>query len=912
MPAGSSELVINPGEYLLLWLDNEPQEGDNHVGFKLKQEGDAVYLYNSSLELQSSLQLSFLWTDVSFGRSPDLSAWFVFEEPTPGSANGEEGLLGILESPQHSVESGFIEDEVFVQISHPNPDVDIYYSINGSQPNEEGILYTGPVEVEDGVTLKSVAYAENYLRSQVIADSYIEDEDYGLSMICLSVGEDYFWGSGGIYDHPFLDVEVPIDVVYISSEGEKQFSQTMGVKIQAPDTRDQKSLRFYARGTYGKSHLEYPLFPTREYESVKRFILRNAGNDGVEINHTGLRDPLIHQLFQNIDPDYGAAACLPVLVFLNGEEWGMYNMRERQDEHWLESMYGYEEDETDFLERSANAPLTYHAISGNWDDYDLLEEMAIELDLSLEENYEVMQEWMDVEDWIDYQLLEIFIVNQDWLSNNMKFWRSYDEGGKWRWVLWDTDWGFGTYYPQYPHGFPDWNAMSFATSNWGGWTQEVETELLQNMLENEGFASYFSSRAADLCNAWLRPDNIIHVLDSLKNQVEADMPFEFEAWDVDEDYWNFDTGYIATFVEGRPEFMRQQITDQLGWGEVFTIDIDVEPVEAGWSEVNTIHTDELPWNGYYFENLPVRLKAIANPGYVFHHWEGSNGGDSLNNEIYQTMSGNQSLIAVFEPGPDEIQNIVINEIQYWPSTSFNSDEWIELYNPGQDTVFLQGWTLCDGGNNCVVLSGEIMILPQDFIIIAANTASFGLFYPGVANVIGGLDFNLANEGEALRLYHPSAVLVDEVVYQISSPWPAGAQGTGASIELLATDLNNALGSNWFANTFAGGSPGEHNTLFVNIANQKPTHLGVFPNPFNDVLSIVLNGALGEVNYQLFDALGSLVGESQFTASSNQGSIRTSSVGDQNLQDLTPGLYLLTIQSKTFQQTVKLQKLTSGL
>lgn len=81
------DTVLQPGEYLLLWADGEPEQGPLHAGFKLDGDGEELYLMQDWVIVD---QLTFpdLDDDDSWGRFPDLTGnWSLQAYPTPGAPN---------------------------------------------------------------------------------------------------------------------------------------------------------------------------------------------------------------------------------------------------------------------------------------------------------------------------------------------------------------------------------------------------------------------------------------------------------------------------------------------------------------------------------------------------------------------------------------------------------------------------------------------------------------------------------------------------------------------------------------------------------------------------------------------------------------------------------------------------------
>lgn len=881
-------LIIPPGGFLVLVADGEPDEGPLHLGFSLKQGGDQVYI-SDDLGLITFAEFDFLWQDHSAGLDAD-GNWSTFDIPTPELDNFTTALLGTLEPPQAFPQS-LLSTEPAAEpqelvLFHDTPDVDIRYTTDGSTPTEESSLYVDPIMIDGNTTVKARAFHALFVHSQTQAAPFLFEVNTDLHVISISCIPAEFDFPSGI-DVVTNGTEIVVDACFFEPGGDYMHSQTMGMKRHAQDSHDQHGYRLLSRGIYGKSKLELPIFPLREHNTHDHIILRNCGNDAIEGNGAGLRDPLIHQLFHDIDPDYGMSDYTPVVTYINGEYWGFYNLRERQDANWMETNFDMACDELDYLERTAQESDTRAEFCGDWIDYDTMETEAIDWDLSDQDIYDGFIGQINVRNMIDYQSMEVWAVNQDWLSNNMKLWSSYSNP-KWNWVLWDVDWGLGTYYPSYPHGYPDWNALSFSLSNWGGWTSNVETELMQNLVENESFAHDYATRSADLLNSFLRPDRVTDRLLNMQEVIADEVPAHVERWDGSASLWESEVEYMVSFIEDRPEHMRAHFSEMFELGEQLPLALDVLPLGSGFMEVNTIYTDELPWEGVYYEDLQVRLKAVAHSGFAFQYWEGlPEGADIEAVEIWIDIADAPEVTAVFQIMDPEDETIpVISEIMYRSTPA--TEDWIELYNPGPTAIDLSSWQICDAGECWTLPEGILGV--DEYVVVAEDLAVFQAYYGTDIYAVGDLPFGLSSAGESLSAFHTDLGLVDLVEYQDGPPWPI-VPVDGQSIQLLGTDLDNNLGPNWHT-LAANETPGESNAI-TTVPNLESPTLSIFPNPFSEVLTIGWDMPLaGSATLVMYDLHGKRMFEAEVTLSAVSQRLILTAADFPALGALPPQMYIL--------------------
>ena len=181
------------------------------------------------------------------------------------------------------------------------------------------------------------------------------------------------------------------------------------------------------------------------------------------------------------------------------------------------------------------------------------------------------------------------------------------------------------------------------------------------------------------------------------------------------------------------------------------------------------------------------------------------------------IANNYNAIAEVDDGSCTYENIVfgviINEINYNSSDDLNSEDWVELHNPTNETIEIGLWEFKDSDNDDVfTLPEDTVLLSGDYLVLCKNTDSFSQVFPGVSGVVGDFEFGLDGAGELVRLFNSNGLLVDEVEYDDITPWPTEPDGTGPTLELIHPSLDNALGENWAASNDNGGTPGGINSV----------------------------------------------------------------------------------------------------
>jgi hypothetical protein len=425
------------------------------------------------------------------------------------------------------------------------------------------------------------------------------------------------------------------------------YKQDVGIRINGGWSRGFKfkSLRLYGTDQY--KTIEHPLFPQLPYDEYKTFILRNAGND---YNGTFFKDALVHETVAHLKIDIQAYR--PALLFLNGEYWGIHNMRQRQDKHYYAQKYGVNGDSLDIIGEEIEEGTTTH--------YRSMISYINTNGVVSNTHYDYVQTQMDVESFRDYQITEIFYNNQDWGTNNIKYWRlqvpynpaaPLGHDGRWRWSLYDAD-----------ATISNWtdNRLSIASSFTNYWDAGF---LLGKLLQNQAFRNDFINRFADLMNTVFTTSYLTGFIEAKRNGISAEIPAHLERWKTlsDSAAWLSKIANCITFFQQRPGYQQTHIQSKFGLSGQYNLTVNVSNPAHGYVRVNTIdilpstpgvNASPYPWTGSYFyksdNSIPVVLRARPKLGYKFKHWV-YNATILTDSVQIITATSARSYTAVFEP-----------------------------------------------------------------------------------------------------------------------------------------------------------------------------------------------------------------------------------------------------------------------
>ena len=660
--SGSSDLTLIP--FLSAFYNTSTTDGVEpptllaledrgfHTNFKISSSGETLYLYNANGSQTASLVVEGLTSEYSIGRSVNTGDVVYYKTPTPGYRNTPTEYTGIVSSEVVFSHQGGVNSPASVSLSGAASGEIIRYTLNASEPTAASPQYSGALAISDNTVIRASVFSSGYIASRANSRTYLSNVSHDLPVVALVTDADNLFNEDtGIYMYgdsyepvePYYganfwqDWERDIHFSFYTADGSLGTALNGGVKIFGGWSRalDQRSLSIFARNRYGTKEIDYPLFPGLPYDTFESVVLRNSGNDWL---NTMMRDAALTSLMQGSGLDIQAFR--PVVSYINGEYWGLYNLREKVNEDFLASRHGIDPDEVDILERQGEI------VEGDNTDYNAL--MVFVENNSLDEtaNYNVVAEQIDIDNFILYQVAQIYFNNQDWPGNNIKFWRA--PGGKWRWILYDTDFGFGIWNPEDYYQ----DTLAFALSESGPeWPNPPwSTLLLRRLIENETFRNKLINCFADELNTRFLPAAVSSHIDTITADIAAEIPAHFNRWEgTAGEFWSTNVANMKGYGNSRPAQQRSHIENRFGLTGQYSLTVTNSNPQQGSVLLNTIALSDSRWSGLYFNEVPITLTAQASDGYVFSHWQGDS--DATTAKITLSPSSATSLQAVFTAAP---------------------------------------------------------------------------------------------------------------------------------------------------------------------------------------------------------------------------------------------------------------------
>jgi hypothetical protein len=703
------KVSIEPKEFMIIYASGRDKTIKIlHTNFKISSDGESLVLTDPAGALCDSVFTEIEGTDISFGRSPDgAEEWILFIEPTPGESNTANGYQGYSEAEVNmSLPGGFYNSSIMLVLFSDAENAEIRYTIDGSEPTETSFLYSSAVSIDTTTVVRTRAFEGNLFPGSIHTRTYLINESTTLPAISLSTNPDNLFGDEiGIYKNFNKDWERPVHVEFYEPDGNLGFSIDGGVEISGFVTRvlDQKPFSLFARPKYGYSKIDYQLFPDMPITEFKSITLRNGGD---EFLSTRFRDALCQSLVKNTNIDIMASR--PAIVYINGQYWGHYNIREKQNEDYLAAHHSIDPDNIDMLEIFGYIQV----IEGDSLHYKAMTDYIETHDLNDPVHYEHIKTQMDMENFIDYNVAEFYLANKNWAEHNIKLWRPRTQNGKWRWILCDLDWALDSPQINIFQPDPDYKYVM----------GEQYKILLDNLLENEDFKHSLINRLSDSMNTIFTPETVLQKNNEIKGQLETEMPNHIARWQDQKipmgriesvEEWYSNIANIEEFAIQRPDSIRNIIITEFGLSGTANVNLAVPSPEAGQIQINSIIPDDFPWSGIYFKDVPIQLTALPNLGYRFAGWTGAELGDSISATI--TLTDSISVTAVFEKIGENALTIDSSQSPYRIAD-------IQSVASGSSLTIEAGVELLMSANSSLNISGEIHLngTAEDPILISAE------------------------------------------------------------------------------------------------------------------------------------------------------------------------------------------------
>jgi hypothetical protein len=640
-PAGT---FILPNSHLSVWCsgrDLMDAQGKLHTNFKLtqtKSNPEHLVLATPSGAVLQDIEVEKTQVHQSRARFPDGSNdWRIALEPSPGSSNnGTVAAIAYAARPQMSQAAGFYQGELTIALSTNEPNAELRFTLDGTEPSPSSPLYTEPIVLTQTTVVKATTFSKNplILPSFVQFNTYFVNETHTLAVISVASDGVLELANGNQSLRPTGSIE------YFDKSGERKTRTYGELNSHGQDSwaNDQRSLDWVSRDEMGyNAALKEQLFPLTDRDEFQRIILRASGDDNYPAAHhpqnegsAHVRDAYIHNLAKRADLHVDVRTAEKCIVYLNGQYWGVYDMRELPDDH----------DFTDYYYNQGKYDLQY-VLTWGWTwaeyggdqaiaDWHSMRSFILGNNMNDPLKFQYVKDRYDYESLIDYVIINSFTVCSDWLNYNTGIWRGLNpEGGHQRWgyILWDNDATFG-HYINYT-GIANTGPLADPCNPeilTGNSDPEKHIKVLNKLRTNPEVEQYYISRQADLMATVFGCENMIGYLDSISALIDPEMERHALRWDGTYEEWQSNLTQLRSFILTRCDALPTLLDDCYAVTGPFSTVLAVEPPGAGSMKVNTLQyaANQFPLSGNYFGGEDVDLRLLATPtpnsGYEFDYW----------------------------------------------------------------------------------------------------------------------------------------------------------------------------------------------------------------------------------------------------------------------------------------------------
>lgn len=469
VPTGT---VIPAGGHLIFSCSGRDGKFGNeyHTNFKLAQTKgtDIVLLSNASGQVQEMFAMELTLVEHSRCRATDGgNEWVIATIPTPGSNNAATVQRdGYTVTPEADLAAGFYSGTQTVGLTNNEPNSVLRYTTDGTNPTDVSAIYSSPITINATTVIKAQAFSNDndILPGKMDFNTYFIDEAYSLAVFSVAADQVIELANG---NGPLIPIG---SLEYFNTDQEREATSFGSLNRHGQDSwvLDHRSLDWVSRDEMGYSKaVNAPLFSYSDRDEYQKFMFRNSGDDNYPAiddgNHEGsthIRDEYVQSLSREGGMELDTRAVERVVLFLNGEYWGVYGMRERPVDHdYTDEYYDQGKYEIEYLSTWGTSEVEYGGQAAH-DNWVALRDFILENDMGVEANYEKAADSLNMTSLTDYFLANMNVVASDWLNYNTGWWRGRNPEGKhkkWGYILWDLDATFDYYinYTGVPNISPD-------------------------------------------------------------------------------------------------------------------------------------------------------------------------------------------------------------------------------------------------------------------------------------------------------------------------------------------------------------------------------------------------------------------------------------------------------------------------
>lgn len=758
--------TIAAGGYKTIWFDHYAVL-NTQVDFKLDCDGGTIYILDADGTEICSLTYPEAVTRTSYAKDETTGAWTLTDAPTPGRANGSlPELAPRLDPPAVDTDSRLFTGSLQVGVEIPDGTT-LRYTTDGTTPTltngqESG---DGQFSVSSTTTYRFRLFKDGAIPSAPVTRSYIyKDRDYTLPVISVVTDPvNLYDDTLGVYikgvngrpgngqSDPCnwnMDWDRPVNFEYITADGEMAANQEVDFAMCGGWSRawTPHSFKLKASKVYdGKNSIDYQFFADKPYLKHKTLQIRNGGND----TSCRIKDPALQTIVSRSGLNVDAQSYQPAVHFINGVYKGMLNVREPNNKHFATANYGLDTDLLDQFEMSPDSG--YCQMTGNKQSF--LEWYELSKNAADSATFSQIEKLVDIDEYANYMAVEMYLGSTDWPQNNVKGFRSREDGGRFRFVLFDLDFALNTTSSFKTFEGKQTYTFDYLYDKQTRITAEIEfVTIFLNMLTNDGFRQRFTDAFSIVAGSVFTDERCESIINELADRVSETLGYEGKSpYGTSNSLVSGLKGRQSTMTEKLRSYSRMKLSSEPYRRVKVSSNIAAAAITLNGQPVPLAALD-----GYTFG---TSVFAAATPGgYRFMGWRDTSN-KLITRDSLLTVSGTDSVTAVAYYVKDYgvAAPVVINELSasndIYVNEYFKRNDWIELYNVSQDTVELAGAFISDnpdkphkymisapeGVGTSVAPHGRLLIWADKLEPVSQLHASFKLSASGETVVLTAAD-----------------------------------------------------------------------------------------------------------------------------------------------------------------------------
>lgn len=548
---------LKAGGYLTVWCtgidDVEPgTKSPYSASFSLSAKGETLYLSNAAGERVQTLEFPAQYGNVSWGLpsgfdgTPTEADYGYLANATRARENDPAVYASRTPAPSLLTAGGYYADGVTVRAKCAAGAI-LRYTTDGETPDEKSAEFPADgLTISKTTALRIRAFREDEVPSVTVSATYLVESEQLTPIVCLTTDDEYLFnkktgalvkGTGEIPNYD-KELEYPINIEYYNAQGECEINQMGTFTCSGHSARQnaQKSIALYARKAYGSDTFAFNPFPTRDYTEYKSLLLRAANSD---FSATRLRDIVASSLAEGQGILYQDHVVIQ--VYINGEYWGHYNLREKINKYFIAAYEGVTDeadiDSIDILARTGTDRFTQNGDNEDWLE---LAEFCKKNDLNDPENLAYVEERLDIDSMFTHAAYEIILGNVDF--TNVRVYRV--PGGKWKYLLFDVEACWRNL---------EKTPLEYYIKPVSGRIQGFRHEPLNALLAVPEYKAKFLNRIAELLDTVFVWQNVEAAFDEVIAQLEPILPRHIERWkNMKLSNWNKNISATKYYARVRP------------------------------------------------------------------------------------------------------------------------------------------------------------------------------------------------------------------------------------------------------------------------------------------------------------------------------------------------------------------------